>query len=199
MAQDIREIVKRSRPTKLELPVGHEQRFAQKLNVAFETKVPKSINIKFYSLKIAAMLITFIAVGVFGYFAISNQPATQIENEAVVMGKPTQTNQYSLGDISPNLKKMEDFYLTGINVQLASLDVNQENSELVDGYMDQLNQLDIAYKDLNAELNKVGPTEATVTALIDNLKLRLDLLFKLKNKLKELKDQKNEQFETLQS
>jgi len=52
---------------------------------------------------------------------------------------------------------------------------------------------------LNAELGRVGPTEATVTALIDNLKLRLDLLFKLKNKLKELKKQNNEEFKVIQT
>jgi len=59
--------------------------------------------------------------------------------------------------------------------------------------------LDKEYNSLNAELSKVGPTEATVTALIDNLKLRLDLLFKLKNKLKELKNQNNEEFKAIQT
>ena len=55
------------------------------------------------------------------------------------------------------------------------------------------------YKLLNKELNEVGPTEATISALIDNLKLRLELLFKLKNKLKELKNLENEQFNNLEA
>ena len=55
--------------------------------------------------------------------------------------------------------------------------------------MEQLDELDNEYAVLNDELNTIGPTEATITALIDNLKLRLELLFKLKNKLKELKNQ----------
>ncbi len=104
-----------------------------------------------------------------------------------------------LADLSPDLKKLEDYYKTGINVQLASLKITDENKELVDGYMERLAVLDNEYSALNAELTKVGPTESTVTALIDNLKLRLDLLFKLKNKLKELKNQENEKIETLQS
>jgi hypothetical protein len=35
--------------------------------------------------------------------------------------------------------------------------------------------------------------------LIDNLKFRLELLFKLKNKLKELKNINNEEFNSIQS
>ena len=63
--------------------------------------------------------------------------------------------------------------------------------------MKQLSELDKEYKNLSIELNKVGPTEATITALIDNLKMRLELLFKLKNKLNEFKTQENEQIDTI--
>ena len=105
----------------------------------------------------------------------------------------------TLGDISPDLKKVEDFYMAGINVQLASLEITQDNKDVIDGYMEQLGELDKEYNMLNEELNIMGPTEATITALIDNLKLRLDLLFKLKNKLKELKNQNNEQYNSIQT
>jgi len=59
--------------------------------------------------------------------------------------------------------------------------------------------LDNAYKTLNTELNEVGPSEATITALIDNLQLRLELLFKLKNKLKELKTLENETISNMEA
>ena len=87
--------------------------------------------------------------------------------------------------------------MAGINLQLASLKIAPENKELVDGYMSQLSILDKEYKKLNLELNKEGPTEATITALIDNLKLRLELLFKLKNKLNEFKTQENEKIDNI--
>jgi uncharacterized protein involved in exopolysaccharide biosynthesis len=89
---------------------------------------------------------------------------------------------------------VESYYTTGINVQLASLKVNDDNKELVDSYMKRLNELHTEYKVLNKELNEVGPNEATITALVDNLQLRLELLFKLKNKLEELKKQNNENY-----
>jgi uncharacterized small protein (DUF1192 family) len=104
-----------------------------------------------------------------------------------------------LATLSPDLKKVEEFYRAGINVQLASLKITDDNRELVDGYMQRLAALNKEYERLNAELNQYGPSEATVTALIDNLKLRLELLFKLKNKLKELKNQNNEEFNAIQS
>jgi len=106
-------------------------------------------------------------------------------------------NQISIGDLSPGLKKVEDYYMAGINLQLASLKIAPENKELVDGYMSQLSILDKEYKKLNLELNREGPTEATITALIDNLKLRLELLFKLKNKLNEFKTQENEKIDNI--
>ena len=58
--------------------------------------------------------------------------------------------------------------------------------------MKRLSTLDKEYKRLNAELVNVGPNDLTVNALIDNLKLRLELLLKLKNKLRELKSANNE-------
>jgi len=182
MAQDIRKMLQECPLEKGELPKGHEARFVARLETAFSEKGKSS----FPWIKIAAIAVVFLAVGFFGYHYMSENDKVEIADASPV--EKTQESQFTLGDVSPKLKQVEDFYLTGINVQLASLDINQENKELIDGYMERLSELDNEYTRLNTELNKVGPTEATITALIDNLKLRLDLLFKLKNKLKELKN-----------
>ena len=150
--------------------------------------------IKFMWLKVAAIAIVFLSIGFFGYEQLSK---TNTPVDVVEVPKQTQnTNQnvakITLGDLSPDLQKVEDYYLTGINVQLASLKIKDDNKELVDGYMQQLSELDKEYQRLTLDLNEIGPTEATIGALIDNLQLRLELLFKLKNKLKELKNQKDE-------
>jgi hypothetical protein len=146
-------------------------------------------------MKIAAIAISFIAVSLFGYYTLSEEsplePLADTKKENQESNKGTQI---TMGDLSPDLKKVEDYYLTGINVQLASLQITNENKVLIDGYMQRLSELDNEYTILNGELNEVGPTEATITALIDNLKMRLELLFKLKNKLKELKNQNNEDY-----
>ncbi len=197
MARDIREILKESNTKEPKLSKGHVSRFEAKMNVALPVEKKQ-----FPWMKVAAIAIVFITVTFFGYQYLSDFTGSTIDKNSnpivQVEDKKNETNnQITLGDLSPDLKKVENYYLAGINVQLASLKIDDTNKDLIDGYMNQLSVLDKEYKLLNTELNKEGPTEATITALIDNLKLRLDLLFKLKNKLNEFKTQENEKINNI--
>jgi hypothetical protein len=102
----------------------------------------------------------------------------------------------SLGDLSPDLKKVENYYLANINLALSELEVSEANKAVVDGFMTQLAELDREYKKLNGELNALGPNDRTITALIRNLQLRLQLLYKLKDKVNELKKFNHEEITT---
>lgn len=200
MGQDIRKMMKEHRPKDTpKLSEGHEARFEALLASSFP-EGKKNNNATFFWLKIAAVGILLISLGYFGMKQLSSKNE-MIDTTIVDANKTPKANpeQFTLGDISPDLKKVEDFYLTGINVQLASLKIDDENKELMDGYMVRINELDTEYALLNDEMNKVGPSEETVSALIDNLKLRLELLFKLKSKLKELKKIENETYISIQS
>ena len=206
MARDIKKMFENYTPEPMELPKGHEARFASKLEKAFSENISKEKSTSFQWLKIAAVAVVLITVSFFGYQQLSktNSKISNDPNNSIVDNKPENVDsntkpKLTLADISPDLKKVEEYYMSGINVQLASLKITDENRDLVNGYMQRLAELDKEYNSLNIELNKVGPTETTVTALIDNLKMRLDLLFKLKNKLKELKNQDNEEFKAIQT
>ncbi len=206
MARDIKKMFENYTPEPLTPPTGHEARFEAKLEKAFSESISEEKSTSFQWLKIAAVAVVLITVSFFGYQQLSktggnitNDPKNSVVDTNTENNNQSDTPKLTLADISPDLKKVQDYYMTGINVQLASLKITDENKELVDGYMQRLSELDKEYTALNAELSKVGPTEATVTALIDNLKIRLDLLFKLKNKLKELKNQNNDEFKTIQS
>jgi hypothetical protein len=206
MARDIKELLQNHEPESIKIPQGHEVRFEERLKANFSEKNAEEKSSSIHFLKIAAMVVVLLAVSFFGYQELSknNPNNTHNLNNTVVDAnsenpKEGDSPQLTLADISPDLKKVQEFYMTGINMQLASLKITDENKELVDGYMERLAELDKEYTVLNTELTKVGPTEATVTALIDNLRLRLDLLFKLKSKLKELKNQDNDEFKTIQS
>ena len=191
MGQDIRELLKDASLQKPKLPEGHEERFAKKLEQSFQNKTKRT---SFLWLKIAAAVIVFLGLGYFAFQSLyegSNVTPVLADTDKT---EETAPQQFTLGDLSPDLKKVEEFYTTGIEVQLASLENDPENKDLIDAYMKRLSDLNLEYQRLNEELNEVGPTEATITALVDNLKLRLELLFKLKNKLKELKQLENEQF-----
>ena len=191
MGQDIRKMMRDYKPGTPKLSEGHEKRFAARLDAEM-SKTERPVN---YWLKIAAVVIAFVAVGSFAYFSITDKGTenslTTVDNSNT---EATPESVITLGDLSPDLKKVESYYTTGINVQLASLKVNDDNKELVDSYMKRLNELNAEYEVLNKELNEVGPNEATITALVENLQLRLEMLFKLKNKLEELKKQNNENY-----
>ncbi|WP_283641152.1 hypothetical protein [Mesonia mobilis] len=195
MAQDLRDLFKEDRKgvQQTNMLNGHEKRFEQLLAQRMpqqEVEEPQTnTNNRFYWMKIAAVFI--VAVGVFSWFIFQNPGAGKPVDNAVV--NTTQTEETSaekelyLSDISPEFKQIEDYYLANINTELSQLTVTSENKELIDSFMVQLEQLDKEYQRLNSEIKESGIDEQTVSALINNLELRLDLLFKLKDKLKEIK------------
>lgn len=184
MAQDLRELFKNNEKEKMKKPAkGHQKRFEQRLDKNFH---PTGSN-NWYWLKIAAIFVVVLGVV---YFALN--PLLQPEKEVKIVGPEpvekteTETTPVYLSDVSPAYKKIENYYLATIHTELAQLDITKENKALIDSFMKQLAELDKEYKRLNKELHDVGVNKQTVAVLIENLKLRLDLLFKLKNKLNEL-------------
>ena len=191
MAQDIRELLKQdSKQEKATLSANHQDKFAALL----EERLPEKRKPTFLWLKVAAIAIMLLGIGYVLMTNTNGQPEEQMATEQNVVPDQTGNQETSKGlaDFSPEFKKLEEYYTQSITMGIASLEVNPENRELIDGYLERLSNLDKEYKRLNAELVNVGPNDLTVNALIDNLKLRLDLLFKLKSKLRELKSVKNE-------
>lgn len=204
MAQDLKKLLQGNNHEEALLNDGHEKRFEARLDKAFSSaqnsKKSKNHHGLFW-LRVAAIAIIFLSLGFFGYQRLNKDNSDSLveTSNKVEAVESVDFNGITLGDISPDLKRVENFYLTGINVQLASLDMTDENKELIDAFLVRLDELNAEYTALNKELNEVGPTEATINALIDNLKLRLELLLKLKNKLKELKNENNEQLNSFEA
>lgn len=186
MAQDIRELFQKEQKneTQANLPAGHKARFLKKLDAEF-SKTSKTTWSWWY---IAASIVVVLGVG-FGTFKYFQVP----ENIQVV-DTPTDTESNkgeiptrTLGDISPDLKKVEDYYLANINFELSKVTLTPENKDLIDGYLTQLETLNQEYKRISLELTHSGPNELTVNALITNLKFRLNLMYRLKEQLETLK------------
>ncbi|WP_394970781.1 hypothetical protein [uncultured Croceitalea sp.] len=188
MAQDLRKLFKEQREEKkYQMKEGHAERFFSKL----ETELPEKVKPNSYFwLKIAASVI--IMIGLASYFFM-NRNNTIEPQTTIVDNSDTKETNISLSDLSPDLQKIENYYVANINLELANLEVSDDNKGIVDGYMEQLEVLDLEYKKLNEELNEFGPNDQTIEALIQNLQLRLQLLKKLKEKLNQLKLSKNEQ------
>ncbi len=196
MAQDIRNMFKNDKPWASEkLSKGHQKRFEAKLDKALPNQ--KSSN-NFNFIKIAALFILALGTGAFflnreRIIKTETPIVTVPENEDKKNELPVK--EFQLSEVSPDFKKIENYYLAGINMELAKLEVNSSNKALIDSFMGKMAELNKEYKRLNAEFNEVGVNEQTIEAMVQNLQFRLDLLYKLKNKLKEIKQSKNANYD----
>lgn len=191
MAQDLRKMMRDTREDDLELREGHQSRFEDRLAQALPVQEDKrsggstGVSLNFF-LKIAAILI--LAGGIVWF--VGKDAFAKADTEIVSTPKQEQPNEdptVKLSDLSPQFKKVEDYYLASINLEIARLEVTDDNKELVDSFLKQLAELDAEYERLNKEITESGISEEMVNAMVENLKLRLELLSKLKQKLSELK------------
>ncbi len=184
MTQDIRDLFKKERKQEiLKMPEKHEKKFKSMLKKEFPEKKSNTLLL----VQVAASVVFLITVGFLSYTYL-NKPAEKV----IVMDFPvknfTTNTQLTLGDISPELKKIEEYYVTNINLELLDLEPGEENKKIIDKYLLRLSELNDEYKNLTHELNEIGPNEQTINALINNLQFRLQLLERLKEKLNELKN-----------
>ncbi|WP_111683835.1 hypothetical protein [Winogradskyella tangerina] len=179
MAQDLRNLFEKDlKVQSAKMSEGHEARFLDKLDK--ELPVKKSSN-RFVFFRIAASVVVLLGVS-FGAYKYFDGPTTDIDpNNNVVETPEIKT----MGAFSPELKKVEDYYLASINLELSKVELTPENKDLVDGYIQRLKELNDEYDKLTIELNEDGPNGITLDALINNLKLRLNLVTRLKDKLEE--------------
>ena len=178
MAQDLKKLFENEQKvSNQKMPKGHEARFLNKLDEALPEQQSKN-RFNFFSIAASVVILIGLSFAVYKYF---NATPENSVNEVVQEVTPN-----SIESISPQLKKVEDYYLANINLELSKIEYTPETKELFDGYVKRLGDLSREYELLSDELINSGPNEKTVTALIDNLKLRLNLLYRLKEKLNEL-------------
>ena len=200
MGQDLREMFRNEEEQSSEkLNKGHRKRFEAKLDEA----MPKeSSGSKFLILKIAAVLVVALGVG----FAFFNPLGKETDAGNAVVETPVSdeegaeepNEQFQVSQVSPEFKKVEDYYLANLNFELSKLEITEENKALMDSFMKQLAELEKEYQRLNNEFSELGANEQTLEAMIVNLQLRLELLYKVKSKIKEIKQTKNESYEDYQ-
>ncbi len=191
MAQDLRELLKNDTTTSASsMRTGHQARFEKKLSVALpQDNTDRNDTSKgsfVLWMKIAAAVV--LTAGIL-WFVGKNAFAEADSNTLVSTEEtaPDDKQEVLLSNISPDFAKIESRYLASVNLQLAQLEITEGNKDLIDAFMVQLSKLDAEYKRLNQEITQTGITDEMVSAMIDNLKLRVELMLKLKSKLKELK------------
>ena len=178
MARDIRALFKDDNITNEKMPKNHQERFLDKLDEALP--IAKRRTFSWMQIAASVVMLLGLSFGAFKYFK------PQVIDLPTTVATTNTMETKTLGDVSPGLKKVEDYYLASINLELSKMKYTPETKELFDGYLAQLDELDKDYKRLSVELTESGPSELTVNALIDNLKFRLNLLYRLRTQLKQL-------------
>ncbi|WP_046755575.1 hypothetical protein [Kordia jejudonensis] len=196
MGQDIKDLLK-NEPLHIQkgLPDGHEARFLDRLEEALpQTAVKEETKQSSFSIyKIAAAVILILSLAGLIYQQLGKDIVETGEGIVNTEVEATETpNLKSLGDVSPDLKKIEDYYMASINYELTQVEVSEIGKQLFKSYMDKLTILNNEHKVLQQELTDIGPNEETINAMIDNLQFRLKLLYQLKEKLNELKKSEND-------
>ncbi|QHI35270.1 hypothetical protein IMCC3317_06160 [Kordia antarctica] len=193
MGQDIKDLLK-TEPLHIqnELPDGHEARFLDRLDTAMSPKEKPTKKRSFSFYKIAAAVLLIVSLGGLTYHQLQQKPDISGEEVVKTDTETTKKSSVSLGDISPDLKKIEDYYVANINYELTQVEVSEVGKQLFSSYMEKLSLLNEEQKVLQEELNEIGPNEQTINAMIDNLQFRLKLLYQLKEKLNELKKSEND-------
>jgi vacuolar-type H+-ATPase subunit I/STV1 len=197
MAQDIKDLFKKEQlHIQNTLSDGHEARFLERLDAALPQEKSTETKRQFSFYQIAAAVIVLISLGAFLYQQLTNGSSI-IGNDNEVVTSDTKENTVkssltSLGDISPDLKKIENYYVANINYELTQVETSGIGKQLFESYMKKLSLLNEEHKVLQQELTDIGPNEQTINAMIDNLQFRLKLLYQLKEKLNELKKSEND-------
>lgn len=194
MAQDIKDLLKKEQlHIQKGLSDGHEARFLERLEAELPHTDSKGTKRSFLFYKIAAAVVLLVSISVLVYQQFPKNPTSShleiADTENTNTEKPSLK---SLGDISPDLKKIEDYYMASINYELTQVEVSEIGKQLFESYMEKLSELNEEHKVLQQELTDIGPNEQTINAMIDNLQFRLKLLYQLKEKLNELKKSEND-------
>lgn len=183
MPKDLRELLKDQKMTTDTLSKNHREKFKAKLHAELHPSI-KPNNVLW---KVAASILLIIGLSTTVVYI------TKPVNEPVEIAKFK-----SLGSISPELKTIENYYLANIQSEILNLEETPENKELLDDYLEKIAELTSDYKVLTQVLNNEGLNEKTINALIENLQLRLNLLYQLKVQLEELKKLNKTEDESIQ-
>ncbi len=179
MPKDIREILRDEPNDSLKLSSNHREKFEDRLS---QFQQPKKKNYQF--LKIAASIIVLMSLG---YFFIPKNNIQQLDDTTKIV---------NLGNVSPEMKQIENYYLTAINYEMASIEQTPENKVVLDAYLEKIAELTNQYKQLSFDLTEKEIDEKIINALIDNLQLRLQILLELKDTINEMKTSKTIKDET---
>lgn len=175
MGQDLKKLFENDRLVNHTRKSDHEDVFIERLY----TELPMKKKSSFGVLKIAASIVLFLTLGITTYLIVNQD-------------KNLTNPEFILSDISPDLKEIESFYVASIDQVLSEIQQKNSNRAVVNRYMNRLSILKEEHQLLVVEMKEEGPNTMSINALINNLKMQLELLQGLKSEVETVKNNQNE-------
>lgn len=147
---------------------GHTERFLLRLE-KYERDVKKPITLFW---RIAAAAIVLVVVSLSIWLPKPNTPAD------------VQYGSLSLSDVSSEFADVEKYYKSKLALEYEKINDLSKSDPEVASYLAELKDLSALYDTLEHRLYESGTHEKVITAMIENFRLRLELIEKLeKSKL----------------
>ena len=143
---------------------GHEARFLERLE-GLEAEKKRNSGILFW--RIAAAIILLLVLAVSSLIPHFNSP-DDVHYRAT-----------TLGDVSDEMADVELYYQSRLAEEYNKIDQLSVTDPLVKSYLDELDTLNEDYKKLESTLYENGSHKKVVLAMIENFRLRLNLMEKL--------------------
>lgn len=152
-----------------EPPMGHHQRFMDKLN-GIEKKKRK-----------------------FPYRTVLSLAASIVILLGLWMNFNTATPEKPLAKLSPENRETQEYFSSVIRKELAALkqESSPETKPILDDAFRQLGQLDHDYNKLMKELSEKGENRQIIHAMITNLQTRISFLEKVETQIDNIKQFKS--------
>jgi hypothetical protein len=153
---------------------GHLERFSRKLEIRFGEKTLKR-SIVPYLLKAAVvtLLVTLSSLWTWDHFIRSDR------------------NRMTLGDVSPQYKEVENYYVHQVNLmesELINIDL-KNNSEQKMMLVAEMNSMDSIYVQLQKELKANPDDERIINAMIEHYQTKVEVMSYIVSQLKAIRNE----------
>ena len=181
-------------------PEGHLERMKARLgeNTSASSNEPKVISFEVRKLWYAAAAAAAIAVIVVSVWMTNSDPSPQVAEHPTPIETPTTFA--SLGDVSPEMAEVEDYFIQSVSTRVQLVDnYDQPSESFVQSCLGRLAALEIDYSELKKDLSANSNDQRVINAMIQNYRIRLQVLDQLLQQLElnqHRKQEKNEQYQS---
>jgi hypothetical protein len=152
---------------------GHLERFNRKLEIMFGAKTVKR-SIVPYLLKAAVvtLLLTLSSLWTWDHFIRSDR------------------NRMTLGDVSPEFKEVENYYVHQVNLmesEITNIDLNNPDQKQL--LFKEMKSMDSVYVQLQKELKTNPDDERIINAMIEHYQTKVDIMTYVLTQLKTIRNE----------